>query len=476
MNFPNRDEVTSIVSPIFERFGVPGVGVALVDGDKSVTLGYGVSELETGTPVDTQTTFQLASCSKAHTATTCAMLVDQGVFSWDDPVGKYLPEFRMPDDRLTELVTLRDLLSMRLGLAGLGTVNWGRNLELGVEKIFEGLPHLPAVAGFRELFTYLNPAYTLMAEIVTRVTGRPFTDVQHDLVYTPLGLTRTLVHEGTYVPESNHAFPHVELDEKVLPVGMAHCGGRLGESCVYSCADDAARWIRFHLQRGNVDGDSLVSPGVIGELYRPHVYAPPVRVLKNNFLSYGMGWQIRDTPNGPIYLHEGGEFGVSTFTMLDPDRNLGVAVYANLNSSAATKSACYTLLDRMAGREAGNWADLFERLAREESDGMNQYLINSLEPYTQEAHSEHEIEGSYYNPVSGMIDIVRDAEGLTFRIRDGWVYDCQLIQQDGNLYTGRPFFRGMEGLGRRNVLIRFHQENGKMCLHAAGFGAAEKLS
>ena len=61
------------------------------------------------------TTFQLASCSKAYTAASVAILVDRGELNWDDPVRRHLPEFQMHDERLSDIATLRDLLSMRLG-------------------------------------------------------------------------------------------------------------------------------------------------------------------------------------------------------------------------------------------------------------------------------------------------------------------------------------------------------------------------
>ena len=205
-------------------------------------------------PVDTQTTFQLASCSKAYTSATAAALVDKGVFGWDDPVTEHLPEFRMYDPCLTKLATLRDLLSMRLGHPNQGVVNWGRNLEYGVETIFEGLPHLEVIAGFRELFTYLNSAYTLMSEVIARRTGKTFPEAVAEHATGPLGQTRTFIQEGRYVPTENHAFPHVDLDEGIFPVGMAHCGGRIGESCVYSTADDAALWMLYQLGKGRFGG------------------------------------------------------------------------------------------------------------------------------------------------------------------------------------------------------------------------------
>ena len=108
-------EAASLTERILKSFEAPGAGIALVAGEEVRSWGYGVCEKGASAPVSADSTFQLASCSKAYTAMTTAILVDQGQLAWDDPVRKHLPEFRMHDERLAELATLRDLLSMRLG-------------------------------------------------------------------------------------------------------------------------------------------------------------------------------------------------------------------------------------------------------------------------------------------------------------------------------------------------------------------------
>lgn len=476
MTLPSADRITAYVAPIVEKFGIPGLGVAVVSGDDTASYGFGVRDKETGGAVTGDTTFQLASCSKSYTATTLALLVDAGSLSWDDPVRKHLPEFQMHDERLSSLATVRDLLSMRLGYRNEGIVNWGRNLELGVSFIFERLKHMEVIAGFRELFTYLNPAYTLASEVAARVSGKPFIDFQRDELLKPLGQTNTFLQEGRLQPASAHAFPHVELDEGIVPVGMAHCGGRVGESCIYSSASDAVRWMQLHLGKGETQGRRLVSQAAMAEMHRPHVFGPPALALDNNILAYAMGWQCRDSPNGPVLLHEGGEFGVSTFTMLDPIRKLGVAVYANLNSSAGVKAATYGLIDILACREPRNWADLFAKLVAADFAMLNKHLDAQLAQHEQIGPSRSEIVGSYFHPANGVIDITETSDGYDARVRDGWVYDSVLQQVSGNLYAGKPRFKGMQSLARLGMRVRFFRDEQGLAVHAPGLGIARKFA
>ncbi|WP_299329533.1 serine hydrolase [Parasphingopyxis sp.] len=476
MPMPDSDEVRSTLSPIMEKFAVPGMAVAVFSGEKREALGLGVCDLEKGGTVGPDTSFQLASCSKAYTATAAAILVDAGAMTFDDPVRQHLPEFQLHDERLTSLATLRDLLSMRLGYRGEGILNWGRNLELGVDTIFERMRYLEPIAGFRELFTYLNPAYTLMSEVIARVSGKPFAEYLKEAISDPLGQNRTFIHEGCYVPDKSHAFPHGEFDDGVAPIGMAQCGGQIGESCVYSTANDAARWMAFHLGKGEADGKRIVSAEAMAEMHRPHVYAPSVPALDNHFLSYGMGWQCRDTPNGPVLLHEGGEFGVSTFTMLDPLRDNGVAVYANLNSSAAVKASTYTMIDRLAEREPRDWSSLFDTLVKQERDGVSAYYENQLAEYVQDTPEISDILGSYFHPANGVIDISQGENGIDMRLRDGWVYDCVLEPAQENLFRGPFRFSGMQALARDGMRVRFFSDDQGPALFAAGFGVARKVS
>ncbi len=464
------------IAGLMERFAIPGAGVAIVSGEERAAWGHGVCVKGEGAAVTADTTFQLASCSKAYTATTAAILVDRGEIGWDDPVQKHLPEFQMHDERLSQIATLRDLLSMRLGYRNEGLVNWGRNTELGVDFIFERLRYMEVIAGFREKFTYLNPAYTLISEVVARKAGKPFIAFQSEVLHAPLGQTHTFICEGKYLPKSPHAFPHVTLDAGIEPMGEERCGGRLGESCVYSSPNDAARWLRLHLGKGEIDGKRLVSEAAMAEMHRPHVWGPPIPALGNNFLAYAMGWQCRDTPHGPILVHEGGEFGVSTFTMLDPVRKLGACVYANAVSGAAVRGGAYTLIDILAGREPQDWASLFEKLTAQDIEMMRSYVEALLKDEGKEVLSAGDITGTYFHPANGIAEIRQSGGRLDFHLRDGWVYDGELEPVGGNLYRSHCRFKGMQAMARQiNSKILFLRDEQGVAMRAPGFGTMRKL-
>ena len=89
-------EIDQLVERTMKTFHVPGMAVAVIKDGKVVhSKGYGVSSLNTGKKVDENTLFGIASNSKAFTAATLAILVDEKKLSWNDKVIQYIPEFRM---------------------------------------------------------------------------------------------------------------------------------------------------------------------------------------------------------------------------------------------------------------------------------------------------------------------------------------------------------------------------------------------
>ena len=111
---------------------VPGAVLAIVRDEKVIfARGFGVADIEKKTPVTPDTPFFIGSATKAFTATLVGMLVDEGRMQWDDPVEKYLPQFKLavrsnaPADR----ATLRDVLSHRTGFTRIAFLEINRGLS-----------------------------------------------------------------------------------------------------------------------------------------------------------------------------------------------------------------------------------------------------------------------------------------------------------------------------------------------------------
>lgn len=163
-------KVDAIVTQALEEFHVPGAAIAVVAGDKIIHCqGYGMRDLENALPVTENTVFPIASNTKAFTSFLIGQLVEEGKLAWDDPVIKYLPEFRLHNHELSSQVTLRDLIAHRTGIPR-HDVLWYVIRDLSEEDVLNALPHFSPVYKLREVFLYNNFMYVVAGIVINRVT------------------------------------------------------------------------------------------------------------------------------------------------------------------------------------------------------------------------------------------------------------------------------------------------------------------
>ena len=113
----NLEEMDAYFSKMTKDWDVPGVSIGIVKDGKLVFIGnYGVLEESKNEKPNKETLYAIASNSKAFTSAIIGMLVQEGKLDWNDKVKKYLPYFAMYDSWVSEHLTIRDMLSHRVGL------------------------------------------------------------------------------------------------------------------------------------------------------------------------------------------------------------------------------------------------------------------------------------------------------------------------------------------------------------------------
>src|SRR5687767_9670380 len=91
-------DLDRIIETTRKQWQVPGLAVAIVHQDDTVYIkGFGVRRSGSADRVTPETRFAICSATKAFTTTAMAILVDEGKMSWDDPVRKHLPYFKLSD-------------------------------------------------------------------------------------------------------------------------------------------------------------------------------------------------------------------------------------------------------------------------------------------------------------------------------------------------------------------------------------------
>jgi CubicO group peptidase (beta-lactamase class C family) len=212
------DEIDEYLKRVMEPQHIPAISIAVIkDGVVIKSQGYGRANLEHNIPAQPDTVYKIGSTSKQFIATGIMLLVQDGKLAVDDKVRKYLPD--TPDS--WEAITVRHLLTHTSGLAREGPAFDPYKIQPDIDVIRSGYP-LPLLFAPGEKWEYSNLGYYTLAEIIHRVSGKPWADFLTDRVFTPLGMAAT---QATAVAKiiPNRADGYVEWRQTRERAGLA-CG------------------------------------------------------------------------------------------------------------------------------------------------------------------------------------------------------------------------------------------------------------
>ena len=479
-------ELDAYMDTVLEDYGVPGAAITVVKDGAVYLKSYGVKRIGTEDKVGENTAFLIASCSKAYTAAAVALLVDEGALGWDDKVHEVLPEFTVYDPWITRNLTIRDLLTMRIGLQRQGIVEWGRNYDIAHEEAFRRLQYTGPECGFREKHVNLNPAYSAISLIVERVSGLDFAEFIHRRISGPLGQANTISCDGFLEGADDFAFPHVRLDGEIRALDEPRSGGRQGESCIYSCASDAAKWLQFHLDYGQAGDAQLISRESMNEMHSPHSIGSSNQLADEQFSDYGMGWWVVDFRGRPCLRHDGGEFGMNSRTILMHGADLGIAIYLNMSVTAAHPVIGYRLLEAFTGQAQTDWLAIAkERHAKSmeaaEAKMNKGYEVEGSAPCSDDLQA---YTGRYFSPGSGVLEIRLNEGVLEAYFDDGEIFNARLDHLGGDIFTFTPFYAGARArqldhgalLGELGTRARLTIEDGRCTKFSSSwFGTFERV-
>jgi CubicO group peptidase (beta-lactamase class C family) len=333
------------VGEAMEKWQVPGLAIAIVkDGEIVFARGYGNRQLGRDLPVTPDTEFPIASCTKTFTACCIAMLVDEGKLSWDDPVRKHLPDFKVADPYVTEHVTIRDLLCHRTGLVRGDLL--GMSGGFTHEEMLNQVQFLPQARPFRTKVTYNNLMFTVLGEIVEKKSGMSWQEFVAKRLFEPLEMKSTTTDRAS-IAAGRLAARHRIYDGELAPLRTPNSDKMAPAGAIHSTASDMARWLSFHLQEGDHNGKQLVSQGAMREMHALQQSIPVKRkadatVYDARLVGTGLGWYVRDYGGRKVIQH-GGAWGADMAIV--PEENLGVVVLSNRDWNGLVWMLIYDVID-----------------------------------------------------------------------------------------------------------------------------------
>src|ERR1044071_2851438 len=353
------------VNKAIKDWEVPGLAIAIIKNDRIVyAKGYGVRELGKSAPVDEHTLFAIGSSSKAFTAASIAMLVDDGKLKWDDPATKALPGFQLFDPYATREMTVRDLLCHRSGLER-GDFLWYAS-PYDREEILRRVRYLKPTWSFRSMFGYQNIMYLAAGQTITAVSGKNWDDFIRDRIFTPLQMTSSSTSIKSLNSSDNVATPHAKMDEKVQVIPWRNIDNIAPAGSINSNVLDMAQWVRLQLGEGAYKNERLISSGAVKEMHMSQTvirFEPPWSLLwpETHFLNYGLGWFLHDHRGRKVVQHGGNIDGMSALVAMIPEEKLGLVILTNMNGTPLPDALAARVFDLYLGVEPKDYsADLLK--------------------------------------------------------------------------------------------------------------------
>lgn len=342
----------SVTQALYQDSGVPGMSVGVLHQGKVVYLkNFGYRQAGGTLPVDANTVFQVASCSKPITSTAIAALVGKEKLSWDDRIERYLPAFKLMDPWISSHLSFRDMLSHHSGLPfEAGDIL--ENLGFDRETILHRLRLLPVAYEFRVGYAYSNFGFTAGGEAAAKAVHLSYETMMDQELFKPLGMTSTSARFEDYEKASNKATSHFLSKGKAIPtIRMPQAQSPAGG--VSSSMNDMLTWAQLHLAKGRHDGQQFIPEAALAQTYRIHSLSSnnPADFSGSGF--YGLGWGIAYDHKGRLRLSHSGAFllGVRSSVTLLPQEELAVVVLCNGFPTALPEALPVTLLDLYDGGE-----------------------------------------------------------------------------------------------------------------------------
>jgi len=403
-----------------KELNVPGVAVAVVkDGRVVLAKGYGDRDVENQAPMTADTLLAIGSSSKAFTTFALGTLVDRGLMEWDKPLRTYIPWFKMSDSMASQRLTPRDLVTHRSGLPRHDLV-WYNNRELRREDLVRRLEHLEPTADLRTRYQYNNLMFLTAGYLVETLTGKSWEKSVRDIVFSPLGMTRSNFSVEDSKKDDDHARPYIYRDKKIQAIPFRNIDNIGPAGSINSCANDMSRWLLVHLG-GRIDGRQVLNPSTLADLHVP--YTPigadsPEPMIQT--VGYALGWFV-DTYRGHRRVHHGGNIdGFSAQVAFLPLDGIGVVALANMNGTALPELLVRSAIDLLLGLESRDWiGETAKRLAEARAAGeeAEQRARARRVPGTKPAHRLEDYAGGYRHPGYGDLSVVLKDKSLA------WVYN-----------------------------------------------------
>ena len=206
----------------------------------------------------------------------------------------------------------------------------------------------------------------MAGKIIAEKTGKTWNEAVRERILNPLGMSGTKTSVADMLAVDDHSAPHSKINDKISVVKPMPVPNAVGAVGIDTNAEDIARWMTLLLNSGKMaNGQQLISVKQANELWSEQTPMqirdpkPALMATKPNFLSYGLGFQLRDYQGRKIVMHGGALQGFYSTVLMVPEEKLGIAILTNAENSPAMASVYYRILDQYLHVAPTDWIKLY---------------------------------------------------------------------------------------------------------------------
>ncbi len=319
------------IDAIFEQYDSldsPGVAVAVTKNGETVFLkGYGAANLEHKIPINPKTTkFNIASTSKQVTVFAVLLLAEQKKLSMDDDVRKHIPELHDFGQKITLRHLAHHTSGIRSELQILAMAGWSPGDVMSRQNVLDAI-YRQKELNFKtgEESSYSNSGYTLLSEVVERVSGQTFADFARENIFEPLGMNQTSFLSNHQSIFENMAYTYGGNQNSRYKINANF--GYSGSTGIFTTASDFTKWA-LNFKNPKVGSKKVIEKmNTLGKLNN------------GEGSGFAMGQFIEEYRGLKHIQHGGASGGYISYLGRFPDQDVNIILMGNSSSINARRTS-----------------------------------------------------------------------------------------------------------------------------------------
>ena len=314
----------------FREQNLPGMSVGIVDDQRLVwSKGYGWADIQRQLKADEKSIYHIASVAKMFNATMLMQLRDAGKLCLDDPIVRYLPEFKLKSRFIDPREpTFRQVVAHAAGLPmdyGFDMSVPGEWRQFPVATILADLSTIDLAQPAFLHIHYSNLGICLMGQALQRIADLPYREYVKSHIFQPLGMKNTAWTLTDEMAASLAIGYERQIGDRPRETSALWVTGDFGPPAggVHSSVEDMAKFIALQFREGTANGAQILGSTTLREM------RAPIFLADDWSMAYGIGWELERLANHAVVGHGGGGLGFVAEIKLVPDLRFGIVILIN---------------------------------------------------------------------------------------------------------------------------------------------------